>query len=986
MTGAEPMAVAKKKTSISLILLMTFSVFSALVVVPNAAAIEQLDLAILSGENPEEDRYYPPYDGITFSVKVENQGFNSQSTTRVVDWYVCQGIKTTATCISNDIATGEINVVGLASGDNGSFSSGTSWYPSGFTGSFTVVFKFEIGDVDASDDSLSYNFNITDQFSDVAVTQGQDPRDTLTNLNSYDGELVLNTDQDYIMDIFGTAITCGSCELVAHIGWNLLSLDRTIVATANYSVTDLPAGGYEQPFTATLPALNFSTPGRYIFQFGLLNSTSTFQGDLFEGNNLAEIEIVLDNTLDLRVRSMYPSHDGNSISYYYGGDMVSVDIENIGNITVEDINVIFEVRDALGISESLETCMIDKLSPTESSTCLFDLNVQPGQGKTFRVDIPTEFNSRPDTGPSDNAMLQTTSVLAGDILPFIAMNSNSGIYTTADTIILTAFSNNVAPKPLTYYWTLETIIEIGTNQSIELNGSNYPLGEYLITLEITDALGTKADTAVTIRIIDEIIIREEPLMTGSAVSFDEAEFSYQMQLPVEGLDYNVGIGKEPLMLMEFKLSQLNNEQQSAQVQSIDLIINLSELLPDTIPHESVEIKSLPAIDASLWTNLQFPDQYVYDGDGNMSINLHSNMALLVVGSLPLPEISLDNLTYNKLAGGTIELTWETQGETDNPYLGGFKIFKLLSISQNDATFPDPEIETNSNVWEQLLSDEPKDSIPVLSDSWVDPTPLPTGTCASYAIVPSNRAGELDMTRIHVLMEEEGGSRICGDAIAPSTEISSFAYTYRFTNSSDCFNMQRNWNACYEVNLTWEWPASGEDDEVTWNMYRMDVEPSNVDLKLATPVETSLEGMPGEPGSFNQSGLEIDGIRPYRTYYYVLAPIDSSGNENTIDLPDGNILKVQIYDQWWDYNQHLIPEEPEPPEPPLGIQWLQDLLDYTEVDEFQTAGLAVILLVVLNALFIPVTIKRRARLKRVMAARKRNQATRNMADDFEEFFD
>ena len=114
--------------------------------------------------------------------------------------------------------------------------------------------------------------------------------------------------------------------------------------------------------------------------------------------------------------------------------MVSVDIEDIGNITVEDINVIFEVRDALGISESLETCMIDKLSPTESSTCLFDLNVQPGQGKTFRVDIPTEFNSRPDTGPSDNAMLQTTSVLAGDILPFIAMNSNSGIYTTADTI------------------------------------------------------------------------------------------------------------------------------------------------------------------------------------------------------------------------------------------------------------------------------------------------------------------------------------------------------------------------------------------------------------------------------------------------------------------------------------------------------------------------------------------------------------------------
>jgi len=62
------------------------------------------------------------------------------------------------------------------------------------------------------------------------------------------------------------------------------------------------------------------------------------------------------------------------------------------------------------------------------------------------------------------------------------------------------------------------------------------------------------------------------------------------------------------------------------------------------------------------------------------------------------------------------------------------------------------------------------------------------------------------------------------------------------------------------------------------------------------------------------------------------------------------------------------------------------MDYTKVGEFQTAGIAVLILVVLNALFIPITIKRRARLKRVISARKRNQATRNMADEFEEFFE
>ena len=159
-----------------------------------------------------------------------------------------------------------------------------------------------------------------------------------------------------------------------------------------------------------------------------------------------------------------------------------------------------------------------------------------------------------------------------------------------------------------------------------------------------------------------------------------------------------------------------------------------------------------------------------------------------------------------------------------------------------------------------------------------------------------------------------------------------------------------------------------------------------DLKYARPLVTGLVGTQGEEGTFNQSGLEVDGIRPLRTYYYVLAPVDSRGNENTFGLASANILRVNIQDQWWDYNQHLIPEEPAPPEPPLGVQWFQDVLDYTKVGEFQIAGIAVLLLVVFNALFIPITIKRRARLKRVVAARKRNQATRYMADEFEEFFE
>ena len=55
----------------------------------------------------------------------------------------------------------------------------------------------------------------------------------------------------------------------------------------------------------------------------------------------------------------------------------------------------------------------------------------------------------------------------------------------------------------------------------------------------------------------------------------------------------------------------------------------------------------------------------------------------------------------------------------------------------------------------------------------------------------------------------------------------------------------------------------------------------------------------------------------RTYYYIFAPIDSVGNEMMLaNYPSDNIERVHIDDDWWSYNQHLIPPEPEPP----SLRW------------------------------------------------------------------
>jgi len=326
MTGAERPTVGKKKTSLGLVSLMLLSLVSALATVPNAAAIEQVDLAILAGQSPVEDRYYSAFDAITFSAEVENQALSPQTSSRTMDWFVCSGMKTATQCVSNDIANGQIYINGLLNGDSDNFSAATRWYPNGVVGTFTVVFKFTFADVDTSDDVLTYNINLTAGYSDVSIDQDQDPRETLSGLHTYDGEFVLNTEQDYVMSISGTVHTCGDCGLIANMGWNLRELDGTLVATANQSVSTLPAGGYEQPYTISLPALNYSVPGRYIFEFGLIDSSSAFNGDLNDYNDITEIEIVLDNTLDLRIASMYPSHNPSSPDYYFGEDMLSVDV------------------------------------------------------------------------------------------------------------------------------------------------------------------------------------------------------------------------------------------------------------------------------------------------------------------------------------------------------------------------------------------------------------------------------------------------------------------------------------------------------------------------------------------------------------------------------------------------------------------------------------------------------------------------------------
>ena len=58
----------------------------------------------------------------------------------------------------------------------------------------------------------------------------------------------------------------------------------------------------------------------------------------------------------------------------------------------------------------------------------------------------------------------------------------------------------------------------------------------------------------------------------------------------------------------------------------------------------------------------------------------------------------------------------------------------------------------------------------------------------------------------------------------------------------------------------------------------------------------------------------------------------------------------------------------------------------EVDEFKTTGMVALITLVISMISLPILIKKRKRLSRIMKARNRQAGARSTADEFEDFFD
>ena len=968
------------KKSIGLVGLLVLSSLGGILLAPTASASVSGDYEITASISPRPDVFMSSWDPISIEVQVTNSGFFINSQSRPIEWFVCEGYQDENSCYIDreDHGTGSIEPLDIGAHTNYSFTQ--NFNPNGDEGAYTLVYRFIDPDTNTSNDVGIYNFNISRNLVDVSF-EPQNPISQLNNLAQYDGELILNTDTDYVMGIDGIVTSCGACGLEADLGWKLFDTFGVERANSTTTYTDLPAWG-QSSFTRDMPALNFDTDGAYTMIFGFLGSNGTPSGDMNSFNDLQSIEVFFDDTVDLQITSMFPLNAPSSADYYYGNDSVAVTITNLGNHTVIEPLVRFTVMDLDEQTESEEDCLPTVIVPSHIVTCIFDLN-HLGD-KRLKVFISEALNEGIDAKPSDNIVNVQAEVIAGDINPVIEQSDFYGTYNTADNITFSARTLSTAASPLSFTWWQAGILPLGSGQELTVPASTIGLGDHYISVRATDSLGTLESATIMITIFNSTDISNGDWLNGSAVTRTHATGIATYDYPLAGVSYGPGEGLEALIRMSIDVVS-TTEEPSAGMDWMEFDINLSKIIPDNVPRESIAIHQLHGFEQIDWDPLDSANYFQLIDNDTLRVHITENMDLLLVGELPPPDINLTNPELTLLPDGQMRLDWNATGDIDNPYFGGWKIYRVTSPITASTYFPDPTETSSAFIWNGLMQGALSATLESTTSSWVDERELKTGICSSYAIIPTDRTGEPEYLEAKVSLADGIPGLTCGDAIDPDSDVSGLKASVTYNNDTACFDMYNDWNRCYEVTLTWTWPAHEPEGEISWNMYRIEQKPDEIDLRFIEPIATGLVNVPGEQGTFTQTGIEYDGVMPYRTYYYILTPLDAVGNEFTlVDYPSQNVERVYIEDQYWKYNEYRIPEPPPPEEPPYGVEWLGGLQDYMEIENFQIAGMVMLLTIMINFIGLPLILKKRKRMKRAIAKRAASQPA-DMDDDFEDFF-
>ena len=972
-----------KFSSCIVVFLMLLCSTIGMINVDNAAASESGDLSI-TGTVPTEFSYIPAYEGTFFEVEVTNLD-SSPSNPRTISWYVCMGEQVNNICISQSIDDGKIQIPFMGIGETNQFVSQQGFYPNGINQTITVVYQFDEFDFNPSNDIVNFKLNSTLEYTDFRIEKNEDILSGLSNLANYDGVDLLSNNTMYNFTFSGFANLCTNCNMNATLGWQLWNSNQSELISENYEYTEnFPKYSFYKSFQMNLPTFEHDEDGQFTLLYGIFNSTGNPFGDLNPDNNINSLAIIINTELDLSIDNLYPSHNPSEQDYLFGQDMVSVSISNNGNSTAHNFNLDLLISSD-GINYISQSCLIIKMSPGQQRTCVFDMPIH-GNSLEIQAVLPTSINNNYDVNEFDNTIQEITNVVVAQLSTAITITEEKEWYTDNEIISIYADINPYSASPVNFSWWYAGIVNIGYGQEIDIYTGDYGLGSHNFKLIVSDAVGNTESIYFSILVYSEISIQNFPYYEASATSpSNTVVIEHGFSLPVVGEDYNIGGARTPLMLYQFDLIDTSTNQSIFDGQNwLDVELDLYESLPNNVDFSTLDFRKLDSLNDLSWEYLN-PDNYGYLNQTNMYIRLYEPTTFLVIGNIGEPNIEALNFSVDLISSGNFELNWDPHGDIESDYILGWNIHQRIVPDFGGTIFQSPKQDYNELVWNDLVLDSFRTFVPLSESVWQDLITVPDGFCSSYAIIPVDRTGQTYNHLANVSMENGTATFVCGDSNPPSTSVINMQNNWKFTNDTSCYDILKDWNLCYEVTISWIWPE-GEVDE-TWNLYRVEQNPNGMDLALLQPILSGISYVAGESFQFTQNGIDDETIRPMKTYYYVLTPVDQYGNERTVAIyPSANVERVHIENDWWAYNQHVIPEPEPEPEPPLNSEWLGNFSDSLDQQEFQTAGIVTLVTLCLGVIMLAFISKRLKRLKRVIGARNRRLAANSMADEFDEFFE
>ena len=766
----------------------------------------------------------------------------------------------------------------------------------------------------------------------------------------------------------------------------LMTVPDIQVAAASHEVS-----GHSGTFSSRLiPLPDIVAPYAGNFEVrALVNGTfENIDFDPNEHNDMTVFDLMVNDTTDLWIREVVPARGTTSyvlqngeylVRYPYGEQSIRVVSGNIGWVTAEvrvEVNM-YDLQ-TLEFAAGPFSCNLT-LTPGEEILCDFDFSTTGAF--TLNASITTT-DGHIDSLPSDNWYEQAIIVDFGAINPTIANPSSTEVYETGQNILAVAGVDPQAPMPLNYTWRMNFLEVLGYGQVTNIT---LPMGEWILTLYVTDEAGNLEITTQPIRILNRVELQSLPYVTGGvSISTYSMELVFdEPQLPHPGVFYPAAYnkGKEPLMM--FNLSMDSPYGVVIDVDSIEAWLDLNSFLPDSIDHSTVELLRLSDWQSTVTEELEGDDSFMVVGNGSlmMTTNDDNGGSFMLIGQLDPVNVNPNNLTIVLQKDGQVQITWDNEGDTDNPYFGGWRIYRKDTFRFSYPFASATQFNTATAGYEIL-------DLPGVATSWQDPNFWEQGTCLSYLVMSHTRGGLSDWTFGNVtnavwnpVTERMDVDEVCVDNSNPETVVEDMDATLSFSNGTKT----------HTIHVSWTWPDVDEQGPLTWNLYRAQVVVDSV--TYMEPLQVGLQGEPGEEAWFNEteSGLR-QSIKVEQFYYYVLVPFDEVGNSDYLARED-NAVGIEVEDMFWDY--HVAPPAPPEPEPPSlpGVgpsPWYGRFLDDINDGRFQQAAIVCTALMVMNLLLIPMLVNKYKEQK-IKDKRKRARAQRladseEFADDIEDFFD